>query len=282
MLFFVIFIIYNIMITNLNDYRKYKLNEAYNPNDIINVVLDKLEPTIQEMLAEIQKWWLNEFEKPMTAFEIEMNRLGLIIDMAKAFGKYTKPTDILYSIDATRGVKGSIDIHAVIERDGVKYPFDANAIYAGGHNIQRLHYRYITKTNIPQTNRADAAKPYEEKIKRMTKAQKINAEIKMYEDRIAKNNEDVRVNSALTDEEIIAKIKADKTNIDWPSWEEMIRRDAAKNYNNSEEEYMQAQEENAARVFKGWKHRNITWKQENTKMLQKEVDKLKAKLNLLL
>ena len=89
------------------------LKEAINKN-IVDTILDELKPTIEDMVAEIEEWYIKKFQKPVTEYEREIFRWRLIIDMVKAIESYTKPTDKLISVNARRSRKGSIQISAKI------------------------------------------------------------------------------------------------------------------------------------------------------------------------
>ena len=253
------------------------LNESKQDN-IVNVILDALEPTILEMVNETEAWYEAKFKQDFTDFDRQMTRLNLIFDMVKAVETYTKPTDSLLSINVITSVKGNIEINAQIQRDADTYSFSTEAIYAGGHNIQRLHYRYITRTNIPKTGASTISKEYSDKIKRMSKAEKLNAEIKQYEARVAKAQEDLAINSKLTDDEIVQTLKDSKDWYEWPTWAEIVKRDAAKNYNNDEAYYNQEMEGGIADSIKSWKRTNITWKEQSVVAWTKEITKLQNKL----
>ena len=134
------------------DLRKYITEgRLFEEGNIVNVILDELEPTIFEMVSQTEAWFEEKFKQDFTDFDREMARLNLTFDMVKAIETYTNPSDTLLSIDVDTSIKNNIEITAQIERDGVTYNFSTEAIYAGGYNIQRLHYRYITRTNIPKT-----------------------------------------------------------------------------------------------------------------------------------
>ena len=261
---------------NLKSYEQF-LNESKQDN-IVNVILDALEPTILEMVNETEAWYEAKFKRDFTDFDRQMTRLNLIFDMVKAVENYTQPTDSLLSINVITSVKGNIEITAQIQRGVDTYSFSTEAIYAGGHNIQRLHYRYITRTNIPKTGASTISKEYSDKIKRMSKAEKLNAEIKQYEARVAKAQEDLAINSKLTDDEIVQKLKDSKDWYEWPTWAEIVKRDAAKNYNNDEAYYNQEMEGGIADSIKSWKRTNITWKEQSVVAWTKEITKLQNKL----
>ena len=264
------------------DLRKYLAEgRLFEGGNIINVILDELEPTILDMVARMEAQYEEKAEKKFTDFDREMARLSITSDMVKAVEKYTNPTDTLLSLEVSTSVKGNIEVIAEIKREGVTYHFSTEAIYAGGYNIQRLHYRYLTRTNIPRTGASTITKVYSEKIKRMSKMERLNKDLQQYKDRVAKSEEEVIVNSKLTDDEITqVGLEKDKW-MEWPTWEEIIKRDAAKNYNNDEAEYNQKMKDSIAYNIDRWKHQNITWKKHNISQLTKEITKLEKKLSAL-
>ena len=139
------------------------INESKQDN-IVNVILDSLEPTIVEMLAATEKWFVETFKEEFTKYDREYARINLTYDMVKSIEMYTLPTDQLLSMNVRKSAKGNIEISSQIQRGENTYSFQTEAIYAGGHNIQRLHYRYIVKTSIPKTGASEIAKEYADKI----------------------------------------------------------------------------------------------------------------------
>ena len=262
------------------DLRKYLAEgRLFEGGNIINVILDELEPTILDMVAEMEARYEEQAKKKFTDFDREMSRLSITSDMVKAVEKYTNPTDTLLSLEVSTSVKGNIEVIAEIKRDGVTYHFSTEAIYAGGYNIQRLHYRYLTRTNIPKTGASTITKVYSEKIKRMSKMERLNKDLQQYKDRVAKAEEDVIINSKLTDDEIIQAGQEEDKWLEWPTWEEIIRRDAAKNYNNDEAYYNQQIKDSIAYNIESWKRSNITWKEQSITAWTKEIAKLQSKLS---
>ena len=257
------------------------LNES-KQNNIVNIILDALEPTIIEMINITEVWFVKTFNQEFTKLDREIARLNLILDMVKAVETYTMPTDSLLSINVSKSTKGNIEITAQIQRDGTTYSFSTEAIYAGGYNIQRLHYRYITKTNIPKTGTSTISKEYSDKIKKMSKAEKLNTEIKQYEARVLKAREDIITNSKLIDNEIIQVLKDKNDWYEWPTWSEIIKRDAAKNYNNDEVYYNQQIKDSITRKLESWKLINIIWKEQSIINLTKEIKKLQTKLEAII
>jgi hypothetical protein len=262
----------------MNKFKTYGqfLNES-NQNNIVNVILDSLEPTIVEMLAATEKWFVEKFEQEFTKYDRELARINLTYDMVKSIEMYTLPTDVLISMNVRKSVKGNIQIDAQIQRGENVYTFSTEAIYAGGHNIQRLHYRYIVKTKIPGTGANTIAKEYSEKIKKMSKLEKLNKEINSYEIRIKKSEERVETNSKVTDDEILKILKSKEDWHESPTWEEIIRRDAAKNYNNDEAYYYQEQEKYLNSRIEHWKYLNVNNDKSWLVGAAKELKKLQAK-----
>ena len=267
---------------NMNKFKTYGqfINES-NQNNIVNVILDSLEPTIVEMVAATEKWFVETFKQEFTKYDRESARLNLIYDMVKSIEMYTLPTDSLITLNVRKSAKGNIEISSQIQREGTTYSFMTEAIYAGGHNIQRLHYRYIVKTDIPKTGASEISKEYSEKIKKMSKLEKLNQEIQSYEVRIKRATEDAETNSKLTDAEIVQSIKDNSKDswYEWPTWDEIVSRDAAKNYNNDESFYNSERDNGIAKRIASWKQMNIEWKRKSAVDYQKTLKKLQAKLD---
>lgn len=267
------------------------LNESKDSN-FSHAVLNTLEPTIMEMVENIKKWIIEDMEKKgrpdyqINRWEAEMIRLSLIVDMLKSFEKYTEPTDKLVTIRANQANKG-IEIYATIERDGQVYDYYTEAIGAGGYNIQSFHYRYLTKTKLPNAKvKGTLADEYAQKLKNLTKAEKLNASIKHWEARIAANNEHIEQSLKLSDEEILAKYKAGENSmgkpLTTPTWKEVMKNGAAKNYNNDENYFNQKMAEYEAGNIEFWKTQNIKWKQQDNANGEKELKKLRIKLESLI
>ena len=202
-------------------------------------VLTALEPTILQICERMKQNIIEAYAKEKgidykwTAFDDQMTRISVIVDMLKSFQKYTKPTDTLVSIIPSEGNKG-IEINAQIERDGEEYKYYTYAIYAGGYNIQRTHLRYLTKTKLPKVN-SDLASEYIAKMKGLKKAERLQMDIrdlernaKYYEDRIAEKGH-------LTDEQWAERFKAQgHWAWDRPEWKDMTKKH---NFNNDEDFY---------------------------------------------
>lgn len=267
------------------------LNESSDTR-FTQTVLDSLEPVIVEMIQVIKTSIAEDYAKKgltykFTKFEDEMIRLGLIIDMLKSFEKYTAPTDVLVSIMSTRARKG-IEINAVISRDGQEYPYYTEAIYAGGYNIQRLHLRYITKTNLPSPRVKSALSlEYEARMKGLTKQEKLNTEFQSNLSAIEANNKHIEWASKLTDDEIWQWMKDNSKRtpgltgeFDEINWAEIVRRGADKNYK-GEEDFIESQAKYKASKIDFFKVQHVKWRQDHNTGLEKLNKRIQSKLDAL-
>lgn len=247
-------------------------------NPLVDSILSALENTILEMVNRVEKFY-KEKEMKFSDYDRELVRLNIIFDMLRSIETYTLPTDTLISINAGASRKGNIEISAQITREGEEYRLSTEAIVAGGYNIQRAHYRYLTKTNLPKTGQSAVAQSYAAEIKKLTKVEKLNQEISYFERDIEKIDSKLPMNSALTDAQI-AQILKDEGHYSHnnPSWEQIIKNGAAKNYNNSEEEYNAAVAKYQADGIDFWKTQNVEWPTKRRKSLEKEIAKLRTKV----
>jgi hypothetical protein len=244
---------------------------------IVNEILDALADDIQYLMGKHEEAFQKHYERPMTAYDKELARLNIIWDMLKAIEIYTLPTDELVTISSRISPKGNLEISAQIRRDGEVYPFNTEVIYAGGYNIQRLHYRYITKTSLPKTGRSSVSDAYEDRIKKLSKLEKLNAEISFFATKIQGLTQEVELNKAKSEKEIWQEITSAKDYYEWPDWAEIVRRGADKNYA-GEEDFNSQKKQAAADSFASWKKRNIQWKEDQILAYQKSIARLRKKL----
>ena len=260
------------------------LFEEFTPNSKNNVlkkILDRIQPDIDSLLEKYKQSFEKQFEKSMTKYDEELARLTIIFDLVKSIGNHTKPDDDLKAITTSVSPKGNLEIDAIIVRDGVEYPLSTEVIYAGGYNIQRLHYRYITKTRLPKSSTNELADEYKKKIKSMTNIEKMRKEIEGYEKRIKSNEERISASKKLDDDEILDLLKQKDDYFQWPTWDELVSRGADQNYDYSEEKFNQSKKEGIARSIAFWKFQNIESPEKNSISLKKEIDKLEKKLAVL-
>ena len=196
--------------------------------------------------------------------------------MVKAIEIYTLPTDSLVTVSSTISNKGNLEISAQIQRGGEVYNFNTEVIYAGGYNIQQLHFRYITKTNLPKTGSSVVTKEYADKIKKLSKLEKLNNEIQSLQNRIKTNQDLIAVNSKMRDSEILEILKKEDVNID-VTWKDIVSRGADKNYND-QTDFQERQNEYIKSRIEFWKKKNIGWKVEDVEGAKKQIQKLEQKI----
>jgi hypothetical protein len=257
------------------------INESVR-NPLVDSILSALENTILDMVNRAEKYYSGQGME-FTPYDRELVRLNIIYDMLRSIESYTLPTDSLLEINARTSAKGNIEISANIEREGLRYYLNTEAIIAGGHNIQRIHYRYITKTSLPKTGQSEISQSYAAKIKKMSKLEKLNDEIKNWEVRIKKNEEDIAWAVTLTDDEVLKKYRSGENPMrkvfkDDPSWEEMVKNGADKNYNFDKNQYETAMADYRKSNIEFWKRVNITWKEQDIVTGLKEIAKLRKKI----
>lgn len=261
------------------------LAEASSTN-LIDTILKELDSDITKMVDVIEAVYKKE-NLPFTDFDRKLMRLNVTYDMLKSIEKYTLPTDTVVSIESGVARNGSMKITSTIQRNTNNHTLDTEAILAGGYNIQRLHYRYITKTNLPKTNNNSKSNEYAAKIKQLSKLEKINLEIKNWEARIERNTMHAEWAKTLSDDEILQRYKNGE-NVsrvkmsDNPSWDEIVKRGADKNYDYSKETYEARMKESDTRAIEFWKSINIEWKTRDTETGVKEINKLNKKLSTLM
>lgn len=265
------------MINSYNDFIFEQTGKSFKDN-----VLTALDPTITQICERMKQNMIEAYAKKgidykWTAFDQQITRISIIIDMLKSFQKYTKPSDQLVTIVPKEGAKG-IEITAEIERDGQIYQYYTHAIYAGGYNIQREHLRYLTKTKLPKVN-SDLASEYINKMKGLKKAERLQMDIKdlykrakYFEDRIAEVGH-------LTDEQWAERLEAQgHWAWDRPEWKDMPKKH---NFNNDEAFYnaegLRLQQEQIKR-----EKVSVERDRDYLKSVQKAIKKAEAKLQTLL
>lgn len=266
----------------IKDDKNSSINEA-RKNPLVESVLAALENTILEMLDKIEVAAYIKYGKKLTQYDRELFRLEIIFDLLRSLEIYTLPTDTLISVEARKSRKGNIEIYGRIQRDSQSYFFETEVIIAGGFNIQRAHYRYLTKTTLPKTGNTELTTSYSNEIKRLKGAEKINIDISRYESLIEKIDEyTTSVMNIKTDEQIINLIKEEDPDsfriyFETPSWEEIVRRGADKNFDYSEDVYNKRIEENKQYRINVWKKKLVFNQNERNRYL-KEIAKLRKKL----
>jgi len=256
----------------------------------VDVLLEKLEPTIKELVDNQKPKFEELFKKPMDKTDEEMARLNLIYKLLFAIESYTLPTDKLVKINNIGSDKGYLTINVVIDRDGQEYNLSTEVIGAGGYNIQDYHYRYLTNTKLPKKGGLEESKKIDKKIKSLTNIQKLEKEIEGFKNRIEKFKELIPKYEKYSDNQVLDDIQenrkreAERTGrpiYETPSWEEIVRRGADANYNYSEEEFNSYNQKNISDSIDRWRDSNIRMKKAYLKDNEKTLKKLESKLQVL-
>ena len=258
------------------------LNESITKNPLINRLLVELKPLIADIIEDTKQRYKKD-DKEFSEYDAHYTEVVLKYDLVKALEKYTLPTDKMSNVDVRNSSKGAFQIKCIVERDGNKYPFNTEVIYAGGYNIQKLHFRYLTKTTLPQTGQSTETQKLKAELAKMSKGEKLQKDIERLKKRIELNQKEIDVNSKFNDKQILDKVNAGDNVVGkpfvWPSWEEIVKRGADKNYNNDEKYYNQRKKESEEGSIEFWKKKNITWKQQDIASSKKEIEKTQKKLD---
>jgi len=258
------------------------LNEGETKNPLINRLLIELKPLIIDIIEDTKQRYKKD-DRVFSEYDAHYTEIVLKYDMVKALEKYTLPTDKMSDVVVRNSSKGAFQIICIVERDGNTHPFNTEVIYAGGYNIQKLHFRYLTKTTLPQTGQSVETQKLKAELTKMSKGEKLQKDIERLEKRIELNQKEIDANSKFNDKQILDKVNAGDNVVGkpyvWPSWEEIVKRGAAKNYNNDEKYFNQQKKESEEGSIEFWKKKNIIWKEQDIASSKKEIQKLQKKLD---
>lgn len=250
-------------------------------NNAFSVIEGYLQPFIQDLTDKsIAK--AIEKGKPLTKFEISLMELYAKIDLIKAIGNYIKSSDTIQDVYLNTD-KGVVVLNCTIDRESKKYPFKTELIYAGGYNIQRLHYRYLVKTDLPKLATNNEYVKLNEEAKKLTKIEKSIQFIKSENRIIEFNKQRIFESEQKTDDQIIQSIIASGKDefferVYHTDWEK-----AQKEYNPSfvekgESHFNDFKKNVINQSIEMWKNQNIRWLKKNNIDRQKNIDKEKTKL----
>jgi len=250
-------------------------------NELIDNILTVIEPILEKLLVKYEVAYYEETGRHYTEFQKECDVLYLIFDMVKSIEKYTKSTDKLISLKTRYSNKGNLEISSEIKRDDKIYSFLTEVIIAGGYNIQKLHYRYITKTSLPKTNNSELTNFYAEKIKKLNKKEKLQKEIENDKKIISACEKEIDESIKLTDKEILDLLsKEEYGRFLLTSWSELDPECHAKQ-NNTKDSWEKQHKEYVNDRIDFWKKQHIYWKQDRIKSAEISIKKSQDKINKL-
>lgn len=246
-------------------------------NQLVAEVLEKIEPVVQHIVTKFEDWHLETFERPAKKYDLEWRRLMATYELVRSIETYALSTDELVEITHHIGNNGNVVVSALIKRLDAQYHFQTDVIYAGGYNIQTLHFRYITKTNLPKAGKLLKALELKEAIKNLTKIEKLQQEIETANKQI--ENAKAKVNSAKlkTDDDILNILITEK-DYSFPTWETIVERGAHVNFDN-EADFNKKQIDYKESSIKHWKYMNIDSNESYIKANERNIVKLQNKIN---
>ncbi len=250
-------------------------------NELIEKILTIIEPTLEGLLIKYEESFFEETGRHFTDFQKENTLLYLIFDLVKSIEKYTKPTDKLVDLRTHYSNKGNLEIDSEIKRDGVLHDFSTEVIIAGGYNIQKAHYRYITKTTLPKTNNSELTTFYSEKIKKLNKKEKLQKEVEYDNNIISSCEKEIDESIKLTDKEILdLLVKEEYGRFLLTTWDELDPECHAKQ-NNTKDSWEKHHNEYVNDRIDFWKKQHIYWKQDRIKSAEISIKKSQDKINKL-
>ena len=243
-------------------------------------IIEVAKPYQKELSEQWQKRMIADGET-INQYDIELYEYSLVVDLVKAIGNYLLKTDKIETIDLSKQ-KGVITILCSGTRDENNFYLNTQMIVAGGHNVQRAHFRYLVDTNLTKHKITDDTDKYIQKQKGLTKLQKLQQSILMEQKQLEKANEKLSQaieNSKLSDKEV-EKItrqthKDTYRNID-TTWQEVVLRKADVNYDFDEQKFILSQQEYKQFIINNWKNFNahITIRENDVKGIEKRINKL--------
>ena len=202
------------------------------------MVLDLAQPTINELTDQYVEKMLNQKHPHIcTEFEIECYRIGVVSDLVRAFSRYIKSTDNVDVKSFSTGKGGVITIDCVITRNEIKHNMLTEMIYAGGYNIQQLHYRYISHTDLPASENKDAIQLLQERRNRLTKLQKVNEDIEYTNNWYKRDVDNFNKLKSMSFDEVIENSYVSKTYSGEPNTYENLSDGGKENFHFSPKEY---------------------------------------------
>jgi hypothetical protein len=244
----------------------------------IELIKEKLEIRAEQYISKMEPDFLENYGYPMTSYDKEYYKLMFLYNAVRAIELYILPEDLLIDLFIKSSPKG-FTISCYVERNNVKHFVLTDCIIAGGWNIQKEHYRYLTNTTLPKVNFCIESNKIKQQINIFNKREKLIKEIEDLKNRILKDSKIIEEKKSLTEQDILNKDN-NYQKFYFITWEEIVRRGANINFNNSEEIYNISKEDlkiNALRRFK----ENIENSEITIKYFNKKLERLIQKLNLI-
>lgn len=204
--------------------------------DIVGQIESKLEDKINEIIKATEDAEFARTGLQISDYEKELLRLSLLQDMFNSIGKYVEETDELVAFNVNQSLKGNFTIQMNINRDGQVRHLETDVIYAGGYNIQKLHLRYITNTDLVPKSTTLTNK-YKDKAAKLTKLQRLEKDVEYYEGVVERYKKEITEREAMSDEDK-ALAGGGYDIMKNAKWQELVERGADKNYDYSEQVFI--------------------------------------------
>jgi len=156
---------------------------------VINDILKQSIPHL-EKIVKAYKQRAEDQGRVFTAGEQEAVEIALLSDLVGSLGNYIAKTDEAKNIKF-KETKGTVAITADIIRDGKPNHFSTQMIYAGGHTVQVLHFRYIVDTKLPHRFNVPLV-AIEAKIKHIKASEKIKEQIQTEQNLLERYENDIK------------------------------------------------------------------------------------------
>ena len=246
----------------------------------LDKILEEAEPFIDSVYEKrielIEKENEERGYRPLSNYDKQAIRFGLILDLVKAVGNYIYKTDEISNLrtDKTRG--GVISISANVKRDDKDYYFSTQMIIAGGHNVQVRHYRYIVDTTLPRKSLNTDAENLKKEIKKLSKKDKIQKHIDTISLLLSTAIDKRAINSKLSDKDIYEILTEGQKRIINTKWSDLSE-SAKSNFSNNESQFNEVQKDYLNSCIRSWRAINIP-SEDHIKHLEKTVSKNKKNL----
>jgi len=178
-------------------------------NKEIEKLLVEVEPIVVELVGEIKKSILKlENGRWNEKYDNEFYTEYVKWDMIKGLEKFVGEGVEFVSVEARVSKKGNLVIYSTWNFEGVEHYINTEVIYAGGHNIQKLHYRYLVHSDLPRLyNGTPEADILKKRIKVLKKRKELLHERSLVEDRIKEKTELLKYNKSLSHDEVVEIVK---------------------------------------------------------------------------
>ena len=244
-------------------------------NEVLRTILVNMKPQIQKSIDMAIAHEEKISKRIVTQFGVECIESALLFDLYKGVVSYTKNDDKIKSFSSGISIKGNFELYGVVVRDGQEYSFRTEAIIADGM-INRAHYRYITKTNLPNARNMGEADMMKGIIKSNNKQQRMIDEVTRLEKLKADSILKVEVMTKFTKQDWINQMDGGLMSNNWDSF---TKEDQVNGYHwSNENEYIAWLSESHERQIESQMER-LQWAITRLKRLDESIVKENKKLD---